>query len=61
MLVQRPFEDEAPAAIRRSNESGLPFGAGVWVRRLSKKQELDLTVRARGRLRQRSELRDDDS
>ena len=39
------------AAIRRSNESGLPYGNPRWIKRLSKRLDLDLTIRPRGRPR----------
>ncbi len=45
---QEPEETEL-AAIRRSNESGLPFGEPHWVDRLCRKLKLDLTIRPRGR------------
>ena len=45
---QRPSDDEL-AAIRRSNEAGLPFGESAWVQRLAKRLDLDLTIRPRGR------------
>lgn len=51
-MVHRPFEDAALTAIRRSNETGLPYGDGVWVQRLAKKLDLDLTIRPRGRPRE---------
>ena len=47
---QEPEEREL-AAIRRSNESGLPFGEPRWVDRLCGKLKLDLTIRPRGRPR----------
>ena len=47
---QEPEEQEL-AAIRRSNETGLPFGDASWVARLAKKLGLDLTIRPRGRPR----------
>jgi putative transposase len=49
--VHRPQVDETMAAIRRSNESGLPFGEAGWVRRLAHRLDLDLTIRPRGRPR----------
>ena len=39
------------AAIRRSSEAGLPYGESAWVDRLSRRLELDLTIRPRGRPR----------
>ena len=37
------------SAIRRSNETGLPFGKPNWVKRLARRLNLDLTIRPRGR------------
>ncbi len=45
---QEPAEAEL-AAIRRSNATGLPFGKLHWVKRLARRLDLDLTIRARGR------------
>jgi putative transposase len=47
---QTPDEGEL-AAIRRSNETGLPLGDQGWVDRLCKRLRLDLTIRPRGRPR----------
>ncbi len=47
---QAPVEAEL-AAIRRSSESGLPFGESSWVGRLCRRLHLDLTIRPRGRPR----------
>jgi putative transposase len=47
---EEPDEQEL-AAIRRSIETGLPFGEPSWVDRLAKKLGLDLTIRPRGRPR----------
>ncbi len=47
---QLPPDDESQS-IRRSNETGLPFGQPNWVNRLARKLKLDLTVRPRGRPR----------
>ena len=49
--VHLPEADATMAAIRRSNESGLPFGETGWVRRLADRLDLDLTIRPRGRPR----------
>jgi len=49
---QEPDEAEL-AAIRRSNQTGLPFGDPFWVNRLAKKLGLDLTIRPRGRPRKK--------
>ena len=45
---QTPEESEL-AAIRRSNETGLPYGQRSWVNRLCRRLKLDLTIRPRGR------------
>jgi len=47
---EMPEENEL-AAIRRSNETGLPYGGKAWVDRLCRKLKLDLTIRPRGRPR----------
>jgi putative transposase len=47
---QIPEEAEL-AAIRRSNETGLPFGESRWVDGLCRRLHLDLTIRPRGRPR----------
>jgi putative transposase len=47
---QTPDEEEL-AAIRRSSETGLPYGAAEWVDRLCRRLKLDLTIRPRGRPR----------
>ena len=47
---QTPEEAEL-AALRRSSETGLPFGERGWVERLCKRLDLDLTIRPRGRPR----------
>jgi hypothetical protein len=39
------------AAIRRSNDTRLPYGEQSWVGRLSRKLKLDLLIRPRGRPR----------
>ena len=49
--VHKPLEERVAAAIRRSNETGLPYGDKAWVTRLAKKLNLDLTIRPRGRPR----------
>ena len=50
MSIRRRTTDEL-AAIRRSNETGLPYGEGSWVDRLCRRLKLDLTIRPRGRPR----------
>ena len=47
--VHQSPPDEETAAIRRSNETGLPFGEPPWVNRLAGRLNLDLTIRPRGR------------
>jgi len=44
---RRPAEDEVQA-IARSIESGLPYGSASWIKALSRKLKLDLTIRPRG-------------
>ncbi len=53
---QEPEEAEL-AAIRRSNERGLPFGEPSWVKRLANRLNLDLTIRPRGRPKKSSNPR----
>jgi putative transposase len=50
---QDPPEAEL-SAIRKSNQTGLPFGETAWVRRLAEYLDLDLTIRPRGRPRKRT-------
>jgi len=45
---QTPPEAEVQS-IRRSNETGLPYGDPPWLKRLAKRLKLDLTIRPRGR------------
>ena len=47
---QTPDEAEL-AAVRRSGESGLPYGGREWVDQLCRQLKLDLTIRPRGRPR----------
>jgi len=47
---RRPDEDES-LAIARSIASGLPYGSASWIKALSRKLKLDLTIRPRGRPR----------
>jgi hypothetical protein len=47
---QTPSEDEL-SALRRSTQSGLPYGHDDWITELSRRLGLDLTVRPRGRPR----------
>jgi len=50
-FVHRPLDEQRLAAIRRSTETGLPYGDFAWVQRLAKKLALDLTIRPCGRPR----------
>lgn len=50
MVHELPNETEL-AAIRRSNEMGLPYGDPGWVERLGRRLKLDLVIRPRGRPR----------
>ncbi len=47
--VHQTSDRDELAAIRRSVERSLPFGSDRWVKSLSKKMNLDLTIRPRGR------------
>jgi len=50
-LVHRPIAEATLLAVRRSAATGLPYGDQSWVKRLSKKLQLDLAIRPRGRPR----------
>jgi putative transposase len=50
-FVHQTPDDVELAAIRRSNETGLPYGERTWVGRLCRRLKLDLTIRPRGRPR----------
>jgi putative transposase len=50
-FVHRTPAETELAAIRRSNETGLPYGEAPWVDRLCRRLKLDLTIRPRGRPR----------
>jgi putative transposase len=50
-LVHRPIAENTLTSIRRSNETGLPYGDPAWVKRLARRLDLDLTIRPRGRPR----------
>ena len=52
---QEPEEAEL-AAIRRSAETGLPYGEKGWVDRLCGRLKLDLTIRPRGRPRKNAKF-----
>ena len=49
--VHRTPDETELAAIRRSSETGLPYGERSWVNRLCRRLKLDLTIRPRGRPR----------
>jgi putative transposase len=49
--VHAPLAAATLESVRRSNQRGLPLGDAAWVKRLSKKLALDLTIRPRGRPR----------
>lgn len=49
--VHREPEEAELAAIRRSVETGLPYGEPRWVEGLAKRLKLDLAIRPRGRPR----------
>ena len=49
-IHQLPAKTEL-TSIRRSTETGLPFGESSWVKQLAKRLNLDLTIRPRGRPR----------
>ena len=50
-------EEAELAAIRRSSETGLPYGECAWVDRLCRQLKLDLTIRPRGRPRKDAKAR----
>jgi putative transposase len=50
-FVHQTPESEELSAIRRSGETGLPYGDRTWLERLSRRLKLDLTIRPRGRPR----------
>jgi putative transposase len=45
------MDERTKLAIRRSVETGLPYGSQAWVSRLAGRLDLDLTIRPRGRPR----------
>ena len=49
--VHQPMKEAVAAEVRRSVETGLPYGERKWVTRLANKLDLDLTIRPRGRPR----------
>lgn len=49
--VHQTPDAEELAAIRRSSATGLPYGEESWVDRLSRRLQIDLTIRPRGRPR----------
>ena len=50
---QRPAEHELQS-IRRSVETGLPYGSAKWIKKLADKLDLDLAIRPRGRPRKQA-------
>ena len=50
-------EEAELAGIRRSSETGLPYGECAWVDRLCRQLKLDLTIRPRGRPRKDAKAR----
>jgi putative transposase len=50
-MVHQPMAETALASIRRSNDTGRPYGDPTWVKRLARRLDLDLTIRPRGRPR----------
>ena len=50
-FVHKTPPDDESTAIRRSTQTGLPFGEPEWVTQLSGRLGLDLTIRPRGRPR----------
>ncbi len=55
--VHHAPEEAELAAIRRSSETGLPYGECAWVDRLCRQLKLDLTIRPRGRPRKDAKAR----
>jgi putative transposase len=53
--VHQPMKEAVAAAVRRSIETGLPYGDQRWLTRLANKLDLDLTIRPRGRPRKELE------
>jgi putative transposase len=51
--VHRTPDEVELAAIRRSNETGLPYGELSWTDRLCKRLKIDLIIRPRGRPRKK--------
>ena len=48
-MVHRPLDESMIGAVRRSIETGLPYGDATWVKKLATKLDLNLTIRPRGR------------
>lgn len=53
--VHLPLPQSQLHDVRRSNETGHPYGEREWIDRLCKEMQLDLTVRPRGRPKKGSE------
>jgi putative transposase len=47
--VHTPMDERLAAAVRRSVQTGLPYGERGWVHRLAGKRKLDMQIRPRGR------------
>ena len=54
--VHRTPDEVELAAIRRSSETGLPYGERSWTNRLCRRLNIDLTIRPRGRPRKSQHL-----
>ena len=52
--VHQPMKESLVTGVRRSVETGLPYGDPRWITRLASKLKLDLTIRPRGRPRKAS-------
>jgi putative transposase len=57
--VHHRMPESVLESIRRSSESGRPYGDQSWVQRLAKRLELDLTIRPRGRPRKTAQAADE--
>jgi putative transposase len=49
--VHQALSEQTLAGLRRSSETGLPYGDDNWVNKLSERLDLDLAIRPRGRPR----------
>jgi putative transposase len=48
-MIHAPLDERVMQAVRRANETGLPFGDPRWIERLANRLGLDLKIRPRGR------------